>query len=177
MLLCELYQLGRAFLWSGGGRRMAASDLPDIRPWLVCRSASHSCALPLSSVVETLRPLPVEPLRPAPPFISGISVIRGRPTPVFDLAAFLEDFEVKPTRFVSLSIANRPVALAVSAVRGIYSFAVAAEGTLPPLMRGVARDSVSAVGILDRQLLLFLETSRMIPPEFFEHLATNRGLS
>ena len=44
-------------------------------------------ALPLEHVVETMRPLPVEPLGDAPRFILGLSIVRGEPIPVVDVGA------------------------------------------------------------------------------------------
>jgi purine-binding chemotaxis protein CheW len=145
--------------------------MTDVRPWLICRSGAHFCALPLGSVVETLRPLPVEPISSTPAFVRGISLIRGRPTPVVDLGALLGEATEACTRFVSLSIANRGIALAVGAVWGIRRLGSSAESGLPPLLKQAARDMVSAVGILDRKLLLFLETTRMVPPDVLERLA------
>jgi purine-binding chemotaxis protein CheW len=156
---------------------VAASQLPDLKPWLVCRSGSYLCALPLADVVETLRPLAVEPLAGVPPFISGISVIRGLPTPVVDLSVFLGDPDRAPTRFVSLLVANRRVALAVAAVHGVHQFTALAQSTLPPLLKNVAGDALSAVGTLDRELLFFFETARMIPPGFLERIERTRGAS
>lgn len=149
--------------------------MTDVRPWLICRSGAHFCALPLGSVIETLRPLPVEPLASTPAFVRGISIIRGQPTPVVDLGALLGDAAEPCTRFVSLSIASRAVALAVGDVWGIQRLGPSAESGLPPLLKQAARDMVSAVGILDRKLLLFLETTRMVPPGLLEQLEKARG--
>jgi purine-binding chemotaxis protein CheW len=44
---------------------------------LLFRSGGRLCALRLESVRETTRPLPIEPIAGTPPFVLGISVMRG----------------------------------------------------------------------------------------------------
>ena len=56
---------------------------------LILLAGDQLCALPVGHVGETMRPLPVETLAGGPPFAPGVSVIRGQPTPVVDLAEVL----------------------------------------------------------------------------------------
>jgi purine-binding chemotaxis protein CheW len=71
--------------------------------FLLCRGSSRLCALPLDSVAETMRPLPIEVLPGCPPFVRGVAVIRGRPTPVADLGVLLGAADPpQPVRFVML---------------------------------------------------------------------------
>src|SRR5205809_310773 len=56
---------------------------------LIVAVRSGACALPLMHVIETMRPLPIEPMACALSFVRGISIIRGAPTPVVDLGALL----------------------------------------------------------------------------------------
>ena len=67
---------------------------------------ARQCAFPLHLVEETLRPLPIEPVAGTPNYVCGMSVIRGKPTPVVDLKALLENGENSSNfgRFVSLLI-------------------------------------------------------------------------
>jgi len=53
-------------------------------PALVCRVVELVCALPLEAVIETMRPLPIDALGAMPPFVLGVSVIRGAPVVVVD---------------------------------------------------------------------------------------------
>jgi hypothetical protein len=50
---------------------------------LLCRVDTRLCALPLATVLETLRRLSIEPLAGAPAFVLGRSVIRGAPDQAF----------------------------------------------------------------------------------------------
>jgi len=77
------------------------------------------CAVPITHVIETMRPLPVEPISGVPSFVQGISIIRGIPTPVVDLGAILGTPGERPERFVTLRVGDRQVALSVNAVVGV----------------------------------------------------------
>jgi purine-binding chemotaxis protein CheW len=85
---------------------------------LVVRAQAYLCALPLHVVIETMRPLPIEPLAGVPPFVRGMSIIRGEPTPVIDLALLLGAMRELPWRFVTIRSAGKQVALSVGAVAG-----------------------------------------------------------
>jgi purine-binding chemotaxis protein CheW len=131
--------------------------------------------LPLKHVVETMRPLPVSPLAGAPPFVCGLSVIRGLPGPVVDLGALLSGSEpASPTRFVTLRLEDRRVALAVEAVLGIQELPDTL-GSLPKLLAEASAEAVSAVGTLDAELLLVLEAARLMVDPLQPDLAESPG--
>src|SRR5271155_6034274 len=95
---------GHAF-WGGtlsaagnaeGERSIAARSLG-----LVVFAGAYSCALPIGHVVETMRPLPTEPVAGAKAFVRGLALIRGAAVPVIDLAHVIGVSEARaPTRFV-----------------------------------------------------------------------------
>ncbi|MBS2023811.1 MAG: chemotaxis protein CheW [Deltaproteobacteria bacterium] len=142
---------------------------------LVVASGARACAIPLSHVLETLRPLPVEALAGAPGFLRGLSVIRGKPTPVLDLRALLEEEPGTPTRFVTLRLSERTLALAVDSVLGVRTLDRATLATLPPLLRDASQRMVEAVGTLDARLLLVLKTGWLLPPEVLNALSRAEG--
>ncbi|HEX5685727.1 MAG TPA: CheW domain-containing protein [Ideonella sp.] len=133
--------------------------------WLVCRVQTRLCAWPLSHVIETLRPLPIEPVAGAPSFVGGLAVVRGEPLPVVDVARLLGLQAAPPERFVVVVTDDRRVALAVSAVLGVRRVATGSLQALPPLLNQAESAVVAAVGLLDAQLLLFLRTARLIPDD------------
>lgn len=140
---------------------------------LLCRVHGSICALPLAQVIETLRPLPLEPLAGAPSFVCGVSVLRGVPVPVVDLGFLLAAEQVQPSRFVALRAGAHTVAIAVESVLGVRSLEGETEGTLPPLLRDAAGDVVRSLRSLDRELLLVLDGGRLVPEELLARLASS----
>jgi purine-binding chemotaxis protein CheW len=130
---------------------------------LICRVGSKLCGLPLRHVIETMRPLPLERLASMPSFVSGVSLIRGRPTPVLSARELLgSEQTAQPGRYVTLAVAERHVALAVDAVIGLRNVDPAALAALPPLLRTEREQPIGAVGRLDAELLLVLEHGKLL---------------
>lgn len=139
---------------------------PSTSPGLsvVCRVGSRFCALPIEHVEETMRPLPLEPLAGMPPFVLGLCIIRGAARPVVDAGKLLGAGEAEtPTRFLTLRIDERRVALAVDAVVGVRDLSAHVLENLPPLLHDAGADVVSAIGTLDAGLLLVLRSARVVP--------------
>jgi purine-binding chemotaxis protein CheW len=112
-----------------------------------------------------MRPLPIEPLAGAPPFVLGLSLIRGIATPVVDVGALVGAKDSPAfTRFVTLRLTDRrPVALAVEAVLGTRTLRGLGLSELPPLLRDANPHLIASIGALDRELLTVLETARLVP--------------
>jgi purine-binding chemotaxis protein CheW len=80
---------------------------------LVVRVQTRACAVSLTHVIEIMRPLPIEAIAGMPPFVLGVSIIRGTPTPVVDLGLILGAPGSGAERFVTLRLGQRQVALSV----------------------------------------------------------------
>jgi purine-binding chemotaxis protein CheW len=131
---------------------------------LLCQAGAIVCALPLEHVLETLRPLPIESVAGMPAFMLGLSVIRGTPVPVVSLAGLLGAQGLgDATRFVVARVNQRRIALSVARVLGVRSIRVDGVAELPPLLREARADFIAAVGALDAQLLVVLESARLVP--------------
>lgn len=142
---------------------------------LNCRAGAKVCGLPITSVVETMRPLPVAPLAGGPPFVEGVALIRGRPTPVLDLRTLLAtERPAVAARYVTLRLgspeAPRIVALAVDQVLGVREIAAYTLEELPGLLRAPATEVVGALGMLDAQLFVLLEHTRLLPEALWREL-------
>lgn len=152
--------------------------LPDAdRPQLAlfCRARARLCALPLKDVVETMRPLPVTGVPGAPPFVRGVSVIRGAPVPVVDVGGLLGDPRSDgATRFVVLRLGERRAALAVEEVLGLRELTSRQLGELPPLLKD-AGEVVSRVAALDAELLLVLATARLVSDSVWQAAEARGG--
>jgi purine-binding chemotaxis protein CheW len=59
------------------------------RKALIIQLQGRICAVPLTHVIETMRPLPIQQLAGVPSFIKGVAIVRGIATPVVDLSAVL----------------------------------------------------------------------------------------
>lgn len=137
----------------------------------VVRSGSRLCAFPLDHVIETMRPLAIEPIRDLPPFVRGLSVIRGLAVPVVDLSVILgESDKVPASRFVLLRLGERRVAIAVSEVLGLRQFEGSTLRSFSPLLEEAFADLVTALQVRDRELLIVLESARLVPEEVWRML-------
>ncbi|HZJ62882.1 MAG TPA: chemotaxis protein CheW [Kofleriaceae bacterium] len=141
---------------------------------LVTRVGGFVCALPIAHVVETLRPLPVEPISSASDGalapVDGVAMIRGAAVPVVDARRLLGIPGAAVTRFVVVRAAERRVALAVDAVLDVRRIEADALTSLPPLLRGAQRELVSAIGALDNELLIVLDSARVLPDDSWRRI-------
>jgi purine-binding chemotaxis protein CheW len=141
---------------------------------LLCRVQALFCALPLTAVLETMRPLPMQPLPGTPAFLRGLAIIHGLPTPVVDAARLLEMAPGAAARLVLLQAGERRIALLVDEVLGVRTIPPSSLQTLPPLLRDATTGSVSAVGNLDTKLLVILQEARLVPAALWAQLDARR---
>jgi len=147
------------------------SQAQESHRFLLCRIDSRIGALALKDVREIMRPLPIEPLMGTPPFVLGVAIIRGFPTPVVDAGRLLDSsaspstpiISPSPARFVSLKLGERTAALAVDAVLDVRSLSAGMLADIPPLLREAGEQLVSVLGTLDTKLLLVLAAARLVP--------------
>jgi purine-binding chemotaxis protein CheW len=131
---------------------------------LLIRARSWRFALPIAEVVETCRPLPVQPIAGAPAFVRGVTVLRGAPVPVVDLAALLgAGGEARGARLVVLRAGARQVALEVDEVIGATPLDASALAASPPLLREAVGGHLEALGALDGALLGVIDAARLVP--------------
>jgi purine-binding chemotaxis protein CheW len=152
-------------------KNSSTSDL-----FLVFRSDSRLCALPLEHVAETMRALPIEFLPHMPPFLLGASIIRGTVVPVVNVASLI-GFTPRtlPARYVTLKLGDRQIALAVDDVIGVRNLTDKATEDIPPLLSEINSGAVAAIGTLDAELLLVLQCARLIPESVWDTLDARRA--
>lgn len=156
---------------------MNATKTDDIARvyWLACRAAAHVCAMPVTSVVETMRPLPVEAFPRAPAFVSGLAIIRSQPVPVIDMRSLIGEASSQPGRFVTIKAGDRIAALAFDTVLGVHGLRHEQVIDLPPLLGTIAGDAIKQVSAKDEALFLFLETGVIFPPGLIDILDAERA--
>jgi purine-binding chemotaxis protein CheW len=152
-------------------------DKPHSRPALLVRVPAALCAFPLAEVIETMRPLPIEPLANTPNFIQGVARIRGAAVPVVELTVlFRGDHRGDvPTRFVTLRVGQRCVALSVQSVIGIADVSDQVFGDLPPLLKTIRTELIQTLGTLDAEFLVMLNTARLVPDSVWQALENSRA--
>lgn len=143
--------------------------------WLLCRAGARLCALPLETVIEVMRLLPVEPLAGSPPFVLGLCIHRGGPVPVVDAGLLFGEQTAPPDRLVAIRAGSRVIGLAFTAVIGLRPIATNVAADLPPLLREAAGDVISAIATLDAELLHVLNIARMASASAFEGAAAERA--
>jgi purine-binding chemotaxis protein CheW len=133
--------------------------------YLICRSEKSLCALPLDCVAETMRPLPLEALPNPAPGLLGVAIIRASAVPVVDMAQLTgSDTHLQPGRYVSLNVGKaRQVALAVGEVIGVRELDNESLSQTPPLLRDAALEVISAISLLDAELMLVMQAGRLVP--------------
>jgi purine-binding chemotaxis protein CheW len=139
---------------------------------LLFRAGTRLCAIAVAHVEEAMRPLPCEPLPGLPPFVRGVSIVRGRPTPIVDLRVLLGDHEPSsPRRLVILRTDGaRRVGLLVDEVLGIRGDQGLSAGDLPPLLADAATAIVESLARLDGELLTVLRTGSLVPAEVWSQV-------
>jgi purine-binding chemotaxis protein CheW len=136
------------------------------------------CAVPLTHVIETMRPLPVEPISGVPSFVQGISIIRGIPTPVVDLGAILGTPSERAERFITLRVGDKQVALSVNAVLGVRNLdTILTTRELPPLLQRASKDVVETIGTLDERVLMVLRAGWELPDEVWQTMTAQEAVS
>jgi purine-binding chemotaxis protein CheW len=131
---------------------------------LLLRVASEMCVFPMHTVIEVMRPLPIQPMGDVPPFVLGLARVRGAPVPVVCLARLLgHPSPAVYGRFLTVRVGAGLAVLAVDAVLGVNQAATAGHASLPPILRGALPEVVAGLAALDSAFLLFLDTGRILP--------------
>ena len=117
-----------------------------LEPALITKVGALTCAIPIAHVVETMRPLPVEPIGAMPACVLGLAIVRGVPAPVIDAARLLGVTPGESSRFVALRMGERAAVLVVDAVVDVRRFATSELVALPRLVRA---DAIAELGAAD----------------------------
>jgi purine-binding chemotaxis protein CheW len=145
------------------GQTVALAESADTAA-LIFRAGSMLCALRLVDVIETMRPLGTRPLAGTPAFVRGVSIVRGVPTPVVDVARLLGGERAELSRFIAVRTERGPVVFATGTVLGIR-ITEPGEGSGHPGLLGAAGRLVAGVGTLDGEPILLLQSMRVVPDD------------
>jgi purine-binding chemotaxis protein CheW len=130
---------------------------------LLVQAGGLSCALPLACVVETMRAQPLSPVRSAPDYVRGMSVIRGQCVPIVDVALLLGRRARRPEfRLVVVRGKAGPVGLSVDHVLGVRALS-GEQGAAPAgLLQSLLEQHVISLRALDSELLVVLSSAALV---------------
>ena len=103
--------------------------------------------MPAAHVTEVMRRLPIEVLPGAPDFMMGVSIVRGAPAPVVDLAQLLGERSSRPGYFISAREGDRKFVLAVDEVLGVRPLPAEPPEPFPSILESAAADFVSSMSV------------------------------
>lgn len=134
---------------------------------LMTRVGAVTCAFPIEQVVETMRPLAIEPIGrsrdPALALVDGISMIRGAPVAVIDARRLLGVSGESTSRLVVVRAADHQIAILVDAVIEVRQVERDSLARLPALLTGVTASAITAIGARDSGLMVVLDAARVLP--------------
>lgn len=156
----------------------AGARATEGREQLLLRCRSWLCSLPLSEVVETMRVLPLQPVAGAPPFVRGLSLVRGELVPVVELAALLGDGGPRGERLVIVKAGpygERRLALEVDEVLRVVKLALKPDAGVAPLLSAALPAQVEVLAALDGSALAVLSSASLLSEEAWAALAPRSG--
>jgi purine-binding chemotaxis protein CheW len=131
----------------------------------------------LDQVVETMRPLPIEAVAGVPSFVFGLSVLRGVPVPVINLANLLgASSSAALARFVAVRAGDRTALLAVESVVGVMALPEGMLESLPPLVRDMSAQILDTIGKLDEGMLFVLKSGHIVPDAVWQSIDARRAV-
>lgn len=146
-----------------------AESSDQLEAILLVRTLKWYCAFPVEAVRETCRPLPFQAVQGVPPFVRGVSVIRGVSTPVLHLGMMLSGEDYRPgQRLVNVLISSRPVAFEVDEVLGVRRLSRTQLATTQPLVRGTLTNRIESLSVLDGELLAWLDAAKLVENELLD---------
>jgi len=160
---------------AGAERQVERLPVVETMGVLLVRVCQLRCAMPLAAVIEQMRPLPIVRLSGQPPFLLGVSNIRGTPTPVVDLGVLVSGGEATTvSRFVTIRTMKGTAALAVGGVDGIGSLEDVKDSEMPALLRHMGEETVTSLRVHDAGLVAVLDATRVVPEEVWGMLVRVR---
>jgi purine-binding chemotaxis protein CheW len=131
---------------------------------LIVRAGGCRWAIPAGDAIEVMRALPIRAVASPFPAMIGLSVVRGRPIPVVDIARLLTDrSDADAARFVTVRTGDRVVALLVSQVEGVRTIAARPDDSRRSLAQAAGAGVIASLDTLDREFLGLLSTAMLLP--------------
>lgn len=122
-------------------------------------------AIPILSVQEINRMMPITRVPQSPPFIKGVINLRGKIIPVMDLRkrfGMEAHDNTSDSRIIVVEVASRVIGFTVDRVNEVLRIHADIVELPPALVCGVDSDYVQGVGKLQDRLLILLSLDRLL---------------
>lgn len=119
----------------------------------------------IATVYEIIRMENITRVPGTPPFVEGISNLRGRIIPVIDLCKRfgLEQSEVtQSTRIIIVDLDGNTVGMIVDAVSEVLRFPTNVVEPPPPIVNGIGAEYLRGVALWDQRLIILLNLKKIL---------------
>lgn len=138
-------------------------------------------AIPILSVQEINRMMPITRVPQSPPFIEGVINLRGKIIPVMDLRkrfGLARQDATSDARIIVVEVASRVIGFMVDRVNEVLRINADIVEPPPSMVCGIESDYVQGVGKLQDRLLILLSLDRLfssdMAPGIFETAAASQ---
>lgn len=120
--------------------------------------------LPISTVKEIIKPIPVTRVPKSPPFVEGVIDLRGRIVPIVNVRSM---FGLDPlplteeSRFVDIQLEGLNLAIVVEAVSEVVRIATKQIEPAPQLIAGVDGKYLKGIARFEEKLVLLLDVDEV----------------
>lgn len=138
---------------------------------IVTFSLGESYGVPISQVYEIIRAGSITLVPNSPSYIEGVINIRGRVMPVLNLRKklHLPDMKItKASRIIVTEVNSKVVGLLVDSIAHVSKIPADRVERTPEEVLEENTDYITGVGKLDDQLIILLDTERLLKREKFE---------
>lgn len=132
--------------------------------------------VPIEEVQEVLFSQPLSEVPLAPPAVAGLLNLRGRIVTVIDLKRLLHGAPAQDEAMnMVMRYDNDEVSLLIDRIGDVMRVDEAAVESAPPTLQGLGREFIRGVFPLQDELLLLLDTQRMLDDERCQQGAPGEG--
>jgi purine-binding chemotaxis protein CheW len=130
-------------------------------------------AIPILSVQEINRMMPITRVPQSPPFVEGVINLRGKIIPVMDLRkrfGLARQDATSDARIIVVEVASRVIGFMVDRVNEVLRINADIVEPPPSMVCGIESDYVQGVGKLQDRLLILLSLERLFNSEVAQEM-------
>ncbi len=142
-------------------------DLGATLELLSFKLASELYGVPLTSIRQIIKMMPITMVPRAPGFVLGIISLRGSIIPIFDLRRRLnlQSAETtRQTRIIVVAASSCTVGLIVDAVEQVVRIPETSLEPPPPMLAGIEAGYIKGIGRYSRKMVLVLALDKILVP-------------